>query len=257
MKVLIVFSLIFNCLIISCRKEDPATPESDKLTLSFSSKHYDYFKSKSDLDIIDTAWQEKYYEWMVEQLNIIVPEKIQYYKYRDQAHKLLLTGEAGNGFAEIGTYKLHTIWKAETHESVHVVVTKVVGHPPALFNEGIAVAYSANYFIRPDFIPCWNNQDFNVLSKSYRQNGNIPSLDKLLGTVTFWDFSSNITYPISGSFIRFLINQYGIAKMKSFITISDFYDSKIKIHNDFYNTYGKTIESAWDEWDEFISNYQE
>jgi len=244
-------------LIISCRKEDPVISESDKLTVSFSSKHFAYFKSKSDPDIIDTAWQENYYVWIVEQLNINVPEKIQYYKYRDQAHKLLLTGIAGNGFAEIGTYKFHTIWNVDNHECVHTIVTQIIGHPPALFNEGIAVAHQADYFQYPYFVPGWNGQDFNKLAKEFKQNGNMPSLDKLLGTVTFWDFSSNITYPVAGSFVRFLIDQYGIIKMKSFISISGFYDTKDKIHNDFYNTYGKTIENAWDEWDDFISNYQE
>ncbi len=257
MRTLIICTLVFTFWIISCREDDPVIAEEDKLTVTFSSKHFAYFQSESDVDILDTVWQEKYYEWMVEQLDIIVPEKIQYYKYRDKAHKERLTGTYGNGIAEIGTYKFHTIWKMDNHECVHVVVTQLIGHPPALFNEGIAVAHSASYFIHPDFIPCWNNQDFNILSKYYKQNGSMPSLDKLLGTKTFWDYDSNITYPIAGSFILFLIDQYGIIKMKSFISTSGFYDTKDKIHNDFYDTYGKTIESAWAEWDYFISKYQE
>lgn len=257
MRTLTICTLVFTFWIISCREDDPVIAEEDKLTVTFSSKHFAYFQSESDVDILDTVWQEKYYEWMVEQLDIIVTEKIQYYKYRDKAHKERLTGTTGNGFAEIGTYKFHTIWKADNHECVHVVVTQLIGQPPALFNEGIAVAHSANYLIRPNFVPCWNSQDFNKLSKYYKQNGNMPSLDKLLGTITFGDYDSNITYPIAGSFIRFLIDQYGIIKMKSFISTSGFYDTKDKFHNDFYDTYGKTIESAWAEWDDFISKYQE
>lgn len=257
MRTLIAYIFICTFGIISCTEDDPVISAEDKLTVKFSSKHFDYFQSESDVDILDTAWQEKYYEWMVEQLDIIVTEKIQYYKYRDKAHKERLTGTYGNGFAELGTYKFHTIWTAENHECVHVVVTQLIGHPPALFNEGIAVAHSASYYIHPNFVPCWNNQDFNKLSKYYKQNGSMPSLDKLLGNKTFWEYDSNITYPIAGSFIRFLIDQYGIIKMKSFIAISGFYDSKDKIRSNFYGTYGKTIESVWDEWDDFISNYPE
>lgn len=257
MRTLIICTLFFTSWIISCTEDDPVIQKQDKLTVTFSSKHFDYFQSASDVDILDTAWQEKYYDWMVEQLDIIVPEKIQYYKYRDRAHKKRLTGTTGNGKAEIGTYKFHTIWNADNHECVHVLVMQLIGSPPALFNEGIAVAHSANYLIRPNFVPCWNSQDFNTLSKYYKQAGSMPSLDKLLCNITFWDYDSNITYPIAGSFIRFLIDQYGIIKMKSFISSSGFYDTKDKIHNDFYNTYGITIENAWDAWDDFISNYQE
>ena len=125
MRLLIVLIFVFICLVFSCRKEDSAISESDKLSVTLSSKHFDYFKSESDFDILDTSWQEKYYVWMIGQLKIMVPEKIQFNKYRDKAHKERLTGTNGNGFAELGTYKFHTIWKADNHECVHVVVTQL------------------------------------------------------------------------------------------------------------------------------------
>jgi len=250
-----IYILIFTCLFYSCKKDNPANSEADRLSETFSSKYFDYFYSKSDKDKIDTVWQEKYYVWLIEQLDVSVSEKLQYYKYRDNEHIKRVTGRSGNGFAEVGTYKFHTIWKADNHECVHSIVIQLIGHPAALFNEGIAVAHSANYLNSPDFIPGWNNQDFNTLSKDFKQNGKTPSLDKLLGIYSYWDYSSNITYPISGSFVRYLIDHYSIEKMKAFITICDFNDSKEKIHSDFYNTYGFTIENAWSEWENFISNY--
>lgn len=250
-----ILILIFTCLIYSCKKDNPAISEVDRLSETFSTKHFDYFYSKSDNIIIDTVWQEAYYQWLISQLNITLNEKLQYCKYRDKEHLMRVTGHNGNGYAEVGTLKFHTIWQAENHECVHSIVTKLIGHPPALFNEGIAVAYQANYFGYPEFIPGWNNQDFNTLSKAFKQNGSIPELDKLLGTNSYWDYDSNITYPISGSFVRYMINHYSLEKMKAFITICDFNDSKAKIHNDFFTTYGITIENAWSEWENFISSY--
>ncbi|MDO9511091.1 MAG: hypothetical protein Q7J34_04990 [Bacteroidales bacterium] len=250
-----IFVLIFTCLLFSCKEEEPAILEKDSLSETFSSKHFVYYYSKTDKDIIDTVWQENYYAWLVEQLEVSLSEKIQYHKYRDNEHIGRVTGKSGNGFAELGTYKVHTIWNIDNHECVHVIATQTIGHPPALFNEGIAVAYQANYFKFPEFIPDWNGQDFNLLSRNYKQSGEIPALDKLLGKYSYWEYSSNITYPVSGSFVRFLINQYSLEKMKSFMAICDFNDSKDKIHNDFYHTYGFTIENAWSEWENFILNY--
>lgn len=257
MKVFITLALLYTCLFISCSKDDPEISEEDKLTVTFSTMHFDYFQSKSDPDKIDTIWQESYYEWLVGQLNLTIPEKILYHKYRDQAHKKRLTGKLGNGFAELGTFKIHTIWDVDNHECVHIIVTQAIGHPPAIFNEGIAVAYQANYFKYPEFLPDWNGQDFNLLSKNYQKRNDIPSLDKLLGIYSFWDYSPDITYPVSGSFVRYLIDRYGIVKMKSFISKSDYNDPKDKIRIDFYNIYGFSLENGWAEWVNFIANYQE
>lgn len=254
MKTLITLGLTFTCLIYSCKKDSPTIFTEDMLTETYSSKHFDYYFSKNDSAIIDTFWQEKYYAWLVEKLQVNVQEKIQYYKYRDNAHIKRVTGKMGNGFAELETYKIHTIWEEDNHESVHIIVTQLIGHPPAIFNEGIAVAHQANYFKYPVFIPDWNGQDFNILAKNFKQNGKIPPLDKLLGIYSFWDYGEEITYPVSGSFVQYLIKQYGLEKMKSFITICDFNDSKEKIRAYFNSTYGISIEAAWSEWNYYISN---
>jgi len=252
-----IIVICFICLIVSCKKDNPPISEEDKLTEHISGVHFDYYYSKSDKDILDTAWQEKYYTWLTGQIQVTVTAKLQYFKYRDNAHIKRVTGRSGNGFAEPGTYKFHTIGKADNHECVHSIVILLIGHPPALFNEGIAVAHSANYLSYPKFIPGWNNQDFNTLSKIFKQNGETPPLDKLLGTSTFWDYKAEITYPVSGSFVRYVIDRYGITKMKELIKISKFEDSKDKIRSDFSHIYGLTIEKVWNDWEIFIASYNE
>lgn len=251
----IIFIIIPILLFISCESDELVVQEKDKLTESISTKHFDYFYSKSDQVFIDTTWQELYFEWLVIQLDVTVEQKLQYYKYRDNEHIKLLTGKSGNGFAEVGTYKFHTICFIDSHECVHIVVSQLIGHPPALFNEGIAVAHQSYFYSYPDFTPGWNGEDFNQIAKDHYQSGNLPSLDELLGVYTYWDYSSGITYPVSGSFVRYLIDNYGIEKMKSLISISDFHDTKEKIHGNFYEIYEFTIEDAWSEWNEYIENY--
>lgn len=250
-----MFIIIPILLFFSCERNEPSIQEKDKLNESFSSKHFNYYYSTSDQDVIDTAWQEYYYEWLIGELEINITEKLQFYKYRDNEHIKNMTGKSGNGFAEIGTYNFHTIGHMDNHECVHTIVTQLIGHPPALFNEGIAVAHQANYYSYPEFIPCWSGKDFNSITKELKQSGNLPSLSELLGTISYWDYSSQVTYPVSGSFVRYLIDNYGIEKMKSLISISGFYDTKDKIHDNFYEIFEFTIEDAWSDWNKFIENY--
>jgi hypothetical protein len=162
-----ILILLFLGMIPSCKKDDLGNSQEDKLTKHISSIHFDYYYSENDKDIIDTTWQEKYYNWLIDTLNLESEIKLEYYKYRDREHLKRVTGRETNGFGEIGTKRFHTIWKVDSHESVHLIVTLLIGHPPAIFNEGIAVAHQADYFKYPDFIPGWNGQDFNKLAKKY------------------------------------------------------------------------------------------
>lgn len=237
--------MIFSCTI----------DEKDKLTKHISSTHFDYYYSASDSTIIDTNWQEEYYKWLIQTIEVTPPSKFIFNKYRDRDHMERMTGKVTNGFAEIGTNKIHTILKVDNHEIVHTLITKSIGHPPALFNEGIAVAHQASYSKYPEFIPGWNSKDYNLLAKNYKKDGKIPPLDELLGVSTFWQYKTNTTYPISGSFVRFLIDNYNLDKIKEFIKISTFEDPKEKIRANFLAIYEFSIETAWSRWNVFIDKY--
>lgn len=247
----------FVLFIASCDNKDPVITEEDKLINHISGHHFDYYYSDSDPDYIDTAWQEEYYDWLIDALELSEGITLEYYKYRDRAHLKRVTGENTNGFAEVGTTKFHTIWEIDNHECVHSIVTQLIGHPPALFNEGIAVAHQADYFKYPEFIPGWNGQDFHSIAKTHYLAGELPSLNKLLVSNSSWEEDADLTYPVAGSFVRYLIDQYGIGKLKSFITSSDYDDGRESIKSDFSATYGITMEQAWNEWEVFVEEYVE
>ena len=92
-------------------------------------------------DSVDTDWQESYYAWIEAEFELASDQRLEYFKYRDRAHLAALTGRDANGFAEPGTVRFHTIWPRGNHEGVHTLVVLHLGHPPALFNEGVAVAH--------------------------------------------------------------------------------------------------------------------
>lgn len=239
----------------SCDENDKsfASPE-EELTKSMESEHFIYHFSEGDY--IDTTWQEQYYDWLIDTLDIELDSKLIYYKYKTRKHLKTITGRETNGFAEIGTFKFHTIWKIDNHESVHTIVTQIIGHPPALFNEGIAVAHQTDYFKYPNFIPSWNGEDFDQLSRDYKINNDIPPLENLIESKSFFDYNTNMTYPIAGSFVRYLIDNYGLQKMKGFISTSDFYDKKDITRNNLEEIYDISLDEIWDEWLNYIENYE-
>ena len=88
--------------------------------------------------------------------------------YRDRAHLRALTGRYTNGFAEPGTTRFHTIWQIDNHEGVHTLVILQIGHPPALFNEGVAVAHQTEP-AQSILTPRWNGTDLHVLARQDRR----------------------------------------------------------------------------------------
>jgi|GEM_PF-1880308 len=251
----IALSILCMSVAIAWEKDNPVIPEKDTLSEYISSTHFDYHDAENDPDGVDTTWQT-YFVWLMDALDLQMDQKLEFYKYRDRAHLKRLTGRETNGFAEFGTCNFHTSWKIDNHESVHVAVTQLIGHPPALFNEGKAVAHQADYFRYPAFIPGWNGQDYHRLARDFQRNDELPPLGELPGIYTFWDYDSNITYPVSGAFVNYLIMNYGLAKMKAFISSCDSQGSKGKIRSDFQGIYAMHIDSIWHSWKEYIATYE-
>ncbi|MFM8911293.1 MAG: hypothetical protein ACKOE6_00040, partial [Flammeovirgaceae bacterium] len=190
--------------------------------------------------------------WISVKLELSSDMKMNYYKYRDRAHLKSVTGIETNGFAQPGTRTFHSIWAYDPHEATHVIVENEMGFPPAIFSEGIAVAHTAAY---PDFVALWNGSDFNLLAKQFRKGGQIPSLNQLLVSRSFRNYSDLTTYPVFGSFVSFLISRYGPVKLKDFFRVCKYSDGLEKINSDFLKSFGISVETAWNEWGDFVDRY--
>ena len=209
------------------------------------SAHYVYHMAPGD--VVDTTWQERYYTWVVTQLAVQPTARLDYFKYRDRSHMQQVTGRLTNGFAEPGTTRFHTIWPIDNHEGVHTLVILHIGHPTALFNEGIAVAHQTDPH-RGDLTPRWSGQPIHTIARNADAAGTIPSLGSLLTSPGFFNFDSNLMYPVAGSFVRYLIDVYGLARMKSFLTGASFDDAATRTTTRFQAAYGKSLDAAWAEW---------
>jgi hypothetical protein len=129
-----------------------------------------------------------------------------------------------------------------------------IGIPPALIDEGLAVSFQANYSY-DGFVPGWNGRDFHKIASECQSEGTLYDLEELIDTDSFWLHDANILYPISGSFVSFLISKYGLDPIWDFCDKSRYHQGKLAIKRDFRKSFGTGIDEAWDEWLNFLVNY--
>jgi hypothetical protein len=230
--------------LLSCSSDETTAPET-VLSHTVTSAHYMFHMAPGDL--VDTTWQERYYAWVIVQLQVQPNERLQYFKYRNRAHITQVTGRATNGFAEPGTLRFHTIWPVDNHEGVHTLVIQYIGHPTALFNEGVAVAHHMDP-LRGDLTPRWSGTPIHMIARQAEEAHRIPALSSLLTSQGFFEFDSQVMYPVAGSFVRYLIDTYGLQRFKALLTGAMFTDAPSTTQSRFLAAYGKSLQATWDEW---------
>lgn len=231
------------------------TPD-DRLELYAESPHFAYYVSRGDS--VDADYQERHYAWATGALGLTYLVKIDYRKYRDRAHLELVTGRRTNGFAEPDQNVFHTIWPIDNHEWIHVVFINEVGEPPALFSEGVCVAHhGASLTGSFDGPPLWNGASVHVISRTLLAGGNLPGINELAVTNDFRSLDDQTTYPVAGSFVRFLIDTGGVDPFKQFSASLERGSSRSAIDAAFESAYGETLASRWSAWRAFLLSSHE
>lgn len=243
-------SLIIGLPFFSCNKENLETELQNNLTKQITSQHYHYFMRTNDF--VDTVFQEKYIDWLQEELNLALKAPITYFRFRNRPHLEEITGRSVNAYAESDQNRIFTIWGTDTHESVHILMEQHRLRAPYFFNEGISVAHSGN-FEQDIFIPHWGGADFHLLTQTFLHDEQLPSLDQCLND--FRKIDSNLSYPIAGSFVRFLIDRHGIEKVKSFHLQIDFKAKHMEIEEVFETIFDSSLIDFWQTWLQFIEQY--
>jgi hypothetical protein len=237
-------------LLAGCNGATPTSPSSvARLTERIVTPHF-VFNYSAD-DRVDTEWQEAYHAWAVAQLGV-TPAVIQYNKYRDRGQMGAITGRGNtNGYAEPSASTIHTIWPTDNHEVVHVYAGPW-GSPAALFVEGLAVAHQAN----PPagiFTPRWNGTPVHELARRFRSQGQLLPIASIAESVAFRSRDAEITYPQSGSFVRFLIDTEGIAPMRRLYGSMSNDAPLAAVRAAFLQVYGFSLDEAERRWLEFLT----
>ncbi|NUM79418.1 hypothetical protein HUU42_01330 [bacterium] len=181
------------------------------------------------------AQSEFFYRQNYRALNLSADRPVTVFIYRDAQQKKKLMGAGSTNFAKIWRDEIHVnADEAENvmeHEIVHILAgefanpyysTRRIG-----FLEGLAVAIE------------WNESYFTPhewAAALKRLNKLPPVLPMIEGHGFFWT-ASGMSYIISGSFVKFLIDTYGIERFKHVYN-----DSTLE---EVYDKSGETLIGEW------------
>lgn len=133
------------------------------------------------------------------------------------------------------------------HELLHVLSYKIFGHDRRsvpFLREGLSVAYAGTGGIPAEVTFSWAQQ---AISKNKN-----PGLSALNDPKVFYG-EIHRHYGLAGSFIKFLIERYGVETFKAFYT---HVDQPERINDALKENYNKTISEVETEWIEFVKNYR-
>jgi hypothetical protein len=238
-------ALVAFAAISACGGDSPTSPSSaPSLPVVAETEHYVFHAAQGDA--VDTAWQERYHAWATAALGVS-PRRITYNKYQNRAHMQQVVGIGNtNAYADRTAFAIHTIWPTDNHEVVHLF-TSTWGDPVALINEGMAVAYQ----IDParDLTPRWSGTPLHTLARQFRQDGRFVSLSRVVETAAWRGQDPNVMYPQSGSFVRWLIDTYGLERLRALYgRAAGAGESALGVRASFTAVYGLTIDEAEAAW---------
>jgi hypothetical protein len=224
------------------------TKPTEALTEQTVTEHFVFHYSAGDS--VDAAWQETFHTWAIAELGV-TPPKITYNKYRDRTQLSALTGQSPtNGYADQAANTVYSIWPHDAHEVVHVY-SGPWGSPVALFVEGLAVAYTTNP-PAGDFVAKWNGTPVHTAARQLRAAGTLLPIASIAETAAFRARSDGVTYPESGSFVRFLIDTEGVGAMRRLYGAMATTASLATVRNAFMGVYGYSLDEAESRWLRFL-----
>jgi hypothetical protein len=228
---------------VSCGGGTPTAP-TVPLSSTTETPHYVFHSAPSDT--VEADRQEVFHDWFTPMFGVSLSQRIQYNKYRSRSDLKAATGHDTNGFADTGIFTLHTIWPFEPHEAIHIY-TASFGRPTDFFNEGIAVGLSTDP-MAGRFTPWWNARPVDDVVRGLRQSGRVPQLMTIVETTPFRGLDDQVSYPVAGSFMAFVVASYGVEPTKAFFRAGTRDDSLARIRASFEGAFGVTLDAAEQAW---------
>ena len=155
-------------------------------------------------------------------------QKLKFFIHSDQLEINIVSGDPkpGSTGGIVIDSLIHTVGLDEdllTHEGVHFIFNSNLKSPNAFFNEGIPLSFAL--FQHPERI----TNDCKLIQD------NLEIEDLVTGKTGFWNGPYKngqcLSYPISGLFVKFLLDKYGIDKLKRFYQYSDVAEGFKAVYN--------------------------
>ena len=234
-----------------CGGSSPSSPSRTPLLVVAETEHYVFHAASAGS--VDTAWQEVYHRWAVGRLGVQPPRKIGYYKYTSRQDMGDHTGKYNtNAYADASAFEVHTLFSSDNHEVVHLFIS-LIGDAPGLFSEGIAVAFSTDP-TAGDFESKFNGVEVHAAARTYLETGQLVlPLDRILDNESFRSIPDSVlSYREAGSFVRFLIDRYGLDRVLALFPGGSYADSAAAVTGRFEAAFGVTVTQAEAAWLEML-----
>lgn len=218
------------------------------MSVTVESAHHVFHHSPGDR--VDVERQEAFHDWAVALFRVVVPAPIHYFKYINVGHMQALTGQGANGRADVAANAIHSIFEWHPHEAVHIY-TALLGRPSDFFNEGIAVALAIDPLGGRDY-PLWNNTPVHAVAGEAMRNRQIPPLATIVETDPFRRVRDDLSYPVAGSFVKFLVDTRGPGPIVTLFRTGERSDSLATIERNFEAAFGVTLQRAEQDWLAFL-----
>jgi len=202
-------------------------------------------------DFVHADRMESYHDWAVDFLGVQLPKKIDYFKYRDRAQQIRMTGTFVTGFADPQNFEIHTAEPWIPHEAAHLYFS-LIGTAPPFFNEGVAVAMQVDPY-NNDYIPREKGgEPVHSIARRFLAEGRLYPVEDILEAVKFMEGDFTIGYIQGGSFVGYIMDAYGIEALKALFQNSGYNDSSQQIKSTFLGVYGRSIADMEQEWLAFL-----
>ncbi|MCL4549920.1 MAG: hypothetical protein M1495_15270 [Bacteroidetes bacterium] len=244
--VALTFSILKPLLFLSTDKESLNKRLHNTLSTDNFLIHYGNKSLFANRTNYVALLHEYYLDQIKNQLGVRFNHKIDSYVFQNREQKQELMGAGNANIAKPWLRQIYLNYSSYEvtlkHELVHIVassfgttVLKVADNFNSAMIEGLAVAIDDNY----DGMPV------HYLAKLAWQGGYRVSIPTLFSGVNFFAQTSSISYIYAGSFIKYLIEKYGVQVVKHLYQKTDF-----------DKFCGKSLTGLSKEYFEFIKNYQ-
>jgi len=169
-------------------------------------------------------------------------QKLKFFIHSDQLEINIVSGDPKPGCTGgiVIDSLIHTVGidkELLSHEGVHFIFNFNLSSPNSFFNEGIPMSFAL--FQHPERI----TSDCKLIQE------NLEIKDLITGKTEFWKGPYKngqcLSYPISGLFVKFLIDKYGIDKLKKFYQYTD-------IDQGFKAVYNVELPLIVEEWKNYV-----
>ncbi|HEX5132523.1 MAG TPA: hypothetical protein VFX92_08555 [Candidatus Krumholzibacteria bacterium] len=183
--------------------------------------------------------QQQIFDAIAARLGVESDVVIQYYFYPDTTTIREMLSLKGYQYASWDDYEFHSINPNDNHEVVHFM-TDPVGRPPRAIAEGTV------FWITQD----WDGVPLDQQMRTIVRARKVPDLRSVLDYNALAMQDPNITFPATASFIGFIVDRWGTAKLLELYKETNGVNSYDVFAVAFEKVYGiplAEVETAWKE----------